>query len=440
MPHRHDRADGRSRRRRRRDCPARGDSRIRGLHPPALPAPHLRHDAGDDPGRRALSRRGRATSRPREQVDGAARAAEEGRHRMGRQPQACRGQAPLDPVPLLPGTAPGAPGRPAQPAEGGARHRGGRKRGERPGLRHDPVHDHARRHGRADRATRPRRHLRHRRRPPRRRARQAGLGPALAQRGLALARRARGFALVSDRAPVPPGSPGRLGRGLPPRRRRPGGTVMADPVVHGAAYSVYVRIVRLTLEEKGVAYRLAEVDVFAPDGPPDEHMRRHPFGKIPVFEHDGFSLYETGAIARYIDEAFAGPSLVPADARSRARMNQIIGVLDAYAYPAMVWGVYVEAVAKPAEGVEPVAGLLERGLERSRTVLQALDGLMIDGGFPDGAALSLADLHAAPMFAYFAAAPAGAAMIADHPRLAAWCDRMAARQSMMATRPPQAAW
>src|SRR5262244_2064840 len=76
------------------------------------------------------------------------------------------------------------------------------------------------------------------------------------------------------------------------------------PIVFGAPYSVYVRTVRLALEEKGIAYELVPVDIFVPDGPPPEHMMRHPFGKIPAFEHAGFRLYEAGAITRYIDEAF----------------------------------------------------------------------------------------------------------------------------------------
>src|SRR5438309_1302524 len=60
------------------------------------------------------------------------------------------------------------------------------------------------------------------------------------------------------------------------------------PIVFGAPYSVYVRAVRLALEEKGVDYELVPVDIFASEGQPAEHMARHPFGKIPAFEHAGF--------------------------------------------------------------------------------------------------------------------------------------------------------
>ena len=71
------------------------------------------------------------------------------------------------------------------------------------------------------------------------------------------------------------------------------------PVVFGAPYSVYVRAVRLALEEKAVQYQLVPVDIFATQGPPPEYMARQPFGKIPAYQ-----LYEAGAITRYVDDVF----------------------------------------------------------------------------------------------------------------------------------------
>ena len=127
--------------------------------------------------------------------------------------------------------------------------------------------------------------------------------------------------------------------------------VTDNPIVFGAPYSVYVRAVRLTLEEKGVDYELEPVDIFASQGPPAEHLRRHAFGKIPAFEHAGFRLYEAGAITRYVDEVFPGPRLQPDDLRARARMNQIISVLDGYVYRTLVWDIYVERVSRPAMGI-----------------------------------------------------------------------------------------
>ena len=200
---------------------------------------------------------------------------------------------------------------------------------------------------------------------------------------------------------------------------------MARPKLFGAEFSVYVRIVQLTLAQKHVDYELVPLNVFAPEGIPAWYTDLHPFGRMPAFEHDGFRLFETAAIARYVDEAFAGPALQPADVKRRATMNQIIGMLDSYAYRAMVWDVYVERVDKPNEGKAPDEALISAGLEKSRTCLGTLARLKAPGDWLLGDQLTLADLHAAPMFGYFVKAPEGRAMLADHPELARWHERAA---------------
>src|SRR5688500_1319835 len=159
---------------------------------------------------------------------------------------------------------------------------------------------------------------------------------------------------------------------------------MPNPTLYGAAYSVYVRAVRMALAEKGVAYTLVPVDVFAPGGPPPEHLARHPFGRIPAFEHDGFALYETGAITRYVDEAFPGPPLQPQAPQPRARMNQVIGILDAYAYRTLVWDIYVERVSAPKRGRASDEARIRDALPRAATCLAALDAIMGPGPFLAG--------------------------------------------------------
>jgi glutathione S-transferase len=167
------------------------------------------------------------------------------------------------------------------------------------------------------------------------------------------------------------------------------------PIVVGAPYSVYVRAVRLALEEKGVPYEIVPVDIFATGGPPPEHRARHPFGKIPAFEHAGFRLYEAGAITRYVDEAFLGPRLQPEDPHGRARMNQIISILDSYAYRTLVWDIYVERVARPASGAAPDERKIAGALPKAESCLSALAELMGEASWLAGAAITLADLHAA---------------------------------------------
>lgn len=207
------------------------------------------------------------------------------------------------------------------------------------------------------------------------------------------------------------------------------------PTLYGAAYSVYVRAARLALEEKGVAYTLVPVDVFAATGVPPEHFKRHPFGRIPAFEHEGFRLYEAGAITRYVDEAFAGPPLQPSAAKPRARMNQVLSILDAYVYRTIVWDIYVERIVRPREGRAGDEAKIAAAIPRARTCLAALEEIMGEEPFLAGAALTLADLHAAPMFACFAMTEEGMPLLAERARLSGWWERIQSRPSMTATAP-----
>ena len=204
--------------------------------------------------------------------------------------------------------------------------------------------------------------------------------------------------------------------------------------LHGYRPSVYTRVARLALTEKGVAYDQAEVNPFAPD-PPAGYLALHPFNRVPTLVHDGFVLYETGAITRYVDRAFAGPALQPADPRAIARMDQIIGIVDAYAYWPLVRQVYVQAVALPRRGQTGDQKEVQSGLAAAAKVLTALEALAGEQAFLVGPALSLADLHLVSMMAYFVEAPEGAAMLARHPELQKWFTTLSTRPSFVATDP-----
>jgi glutathione S-transferase len=143
-------------------------------------------------------------------------------------------------------------------------------------------------------------------------------------------------------------------------------------VLHGFRYSVYVRVALIALAEKGLAYEQVEVDPFAPDMPV-EYLNLHPFRRVPTLVDEDFVLYETAAITRYIDEAFPGPVLQPAEPRHRARMAQIISVIDAYGYVSMVRQVAGERVFAPLRKRQPDEALIRTGLEGSLRVLDALE-------------------------------------------------------------------
>jgi len=208
---------------------------------------------------------------------------------------------------------------------------------------------------------------------------------------------------------------------------------MADIKLLGLSISVYTRIARIALEEKGIDYRLEEVDIFADPGPPLDYLTLNPFGTIPCLLHGDFVLYETSAITRYIDEITPTASLQPTAPKERARMNQIIGMLDSYCYRPMIWGVYVQRIVVPAGGGKVDEALIVASLAGLRSVLEQLDQWRDEHSFLVGQALSLADLHLYPMLSYFTETPEGIAMLDTFPRLQQWMRLMELRHSVRAT-------
>ena len=208
---------------------------------------------------------------------------------------------------------------------------------------------------------------------------------------------------------------------------------MADITLLGLRISVYTRITCLALEEKGIAYDLREVDIFADDGPPADYLALNPFGTIPTLLHGDFVLYETSAINRYIDEISPGAALQPSVPIERARMNQIIGMLDSYCYRPMVWDVYVQRVVVPTAGGEADEACIAAALPGLLGLLAQLERWRGERGFLVGHELTLADLHLYPMLSYFVETEEGARMIDSLPQLQQWLRSMRLRDSVRAT-------
>ena len=81
---------------------------------------------------------------------------------------------------------------------------------------------------------------------------------------------------------------------------------MTKPEVIGSSKSTYIRVVRMVCEEKGIEYTLTETAIFAP-----ELFTVHPLGKMPALRHGDVCLFESKAIATYLDRVFVGPEIFP---------------------------------------------------------------------------------------------------------------------------------
>lgn len=199
-------------------------------------------------------------------------------------------------------------------------------------------------------------------------------------------------------------------------------------------FSVYARIVRIILEEKGIDFKTHEIDPFV-ENVPESYREIHPFKRVPAIRHGDFTLYETAAITQYLDEAFGRSFLQPDIASERAGMRQIIAIIDNYGYQPLVRKVFSESVFGPTFGEETNGHVLSEGLQESAPVLSALEKLVSDQGYIAAPGYTLADAHVVPMIDYFTMAPEGTALFSRYPKLTSWWNKVKERHSTISTRP-----
>jgi len=210
---------------------------------------------------------------------------------------------------------------------------------------------------------------------------------------------------------------------------------MGQPVVHGPSFSTYVRSVRLALHEKGVEHKLVEVDLLGGAHKKAPYVSLQPFGKVPAFEHDGNTFYETSAILRYIDEVFQGPALMPSTPAARALANQVMSIVDSYGYTPSVTNLFIPRVLVPSMGGETDMAKVEAAKEPAALFVKELERLLGGQTFFGGASVCLADTHTLPVLVYLRATPEGKALLDSAPKLSSWLGRMLERASVRAMMP-----
>ncbi len=83
--------------------------------------------------------------------------------------------------------------------------------------------------------------------------------------------------------------------------------------LHGNPNTICSQRVTTILLEKGIPFEVIPVDFSKKEQKSPEYLALQPFGKVPVLEDNGFFVYESRAIARYLATKYAdqGPKLMP---------------------------------------------------------------------------------------------------------------------------------
>lgn len=199
---------------------------------------------------------------------------------------------------------------------------------------------------------------------------------------------------------------------------------MATMTVYGTPASTYVRTARLLLEESGVDYELKSVDIFSGENQSAEYLAKHPFGKVPTLDADGDILYETSAITDYVNTVFANGKFTPSNPLTRARMHQIMAIVDNYLYPTVIGTIVIQRLIVPSKGGETDEDKVARAVEPAKTAAEAIESLAVCNPYLLGNEISLADFYLIPVFVYASKMPEFAAITAETPKLLDWWQRV----------------
>jgi len=197
--------------------------------------------------------------------------------------------------------------------------------------------------------------------------------------------------------------------------------------VYGHPASTCTRKVLCLLAEKGVSAEFVMVDIMKGAQKTPEHLARHPFGVVPVLEDDdGFVLYESRAILRYLDAKLEGTALTPKNLQDHARMEQWIGVEQSYFSPPAMKAI-LEVFFAPMKGTTPDPDVIAKGKAEAAKALDVLERALVGKDFLVGD-FSLADITYAPYLQYLFDTKA-ADIIAERPNVSAWAARVLERSS-----------
>lgn len=195
---------------------------------------------------------------------------------------------------------------------------------------------------------------------------------------------------------------------------------MAQLTVYGTPVSVYVRTIRLLLEEVGAAYELKGVNIFNGENQSAEYLAKNPFGKVPTLEIDGAFIYETTAITSYLDTVLASHRFSFSEPLQQARMHQIMGIVDNYLYAPAIGSIAIQRLIVPSQGGKTDEDKVKAAVAPVKTALEAIESLTVGSPYLLGSEVSIADFYLIPVFTYLSQTPEYEATIAQTPKLRTW--------------------
>jgi glutathione S-transferase len=206
---------------------------------------------------------------------------------------------------------------------------------------------------------------------------------------------------------------------------------VTKPEIIGSIRSTYTRVVCMVCEEKGIEYVLTERPLRAP-----EILAIHPFGKMPVLRHGDFVLFESKAIATYLDRSFPAPYVFPSEHRLAALTEQWVSLVNTLIDRTFIRTyLYAYIAPKTADG-RPDREVIEAVLPALREQIGVLDRAVAKNSYLVGDQFTFADINLLPILYRLRQVPEGAEALAAATHLTRYYNQHATRPSFESTIPP----
>ncbi|APR75484.1 Maleylacetoacetate isomerase [Minicystis rosea] len=158
--------------------------------------------------------------------------------------------------------------------------------------------------------------------------------------------------------------------------------------------------VRWALAIKGIPFSTVPVNIVAGEQLTDEHRARNPMGHVPALWIDGRCFAESVAILEYLEETRPTPTLYPRDPWARARVRQVVELINSGIQPLQNLVVLGRHTKDPDEKTNWARFFNERGLAACEALVSTIASeIPGDGNYCVGSSLTAADLFVIPQLA-----------------------------------------
>ncbi|KAK0485019.1 glutathione S-transferase [Armillaria novae-zelandiae] len=204
--------------------------------------------------------------------------------------------------------------------------------------------------------------------------------------------------------------------------------------LYGSPFSTCTKRVATVLYEKKVPFEIYSINLAAGEHKTSSFLEKQPFGVVPYIDDDGFILYESRAISRYIALKYEsqGTKLIPTDDLKKIALFEQAASIEQSSFDPYATAVGMEKIIKPRKGIQANEATVEAALTSLSAKLDAYDVILAKQKYLAGDDLTLADLFHIPWGVLLAVA--GSDIMESKPNVARWWKDITSRPSWAAVK------